>query len=322
MRILLTGGAGFIGSCLIWKLNSEGITDIVVVDELGSDEKWKNLIGKSVSDYIEKDRLLKLFEEGSLKKSFDCIIHFGACSSTSETDASFLINNNYLYSQTLAKFALKQKVEFIYASSAATYGAGEFGYKDVDDVSVKLMPMNIYGYSKQLFDLWVIRNKLSKKFVGFKFFNVFGPNEYHKKDMMSVIAKVFDRVKKGQAMRLFKSYRPDYGNGEQKRDFIYVKDALDMVYYFIEHPDKKGIFNIGTGKTCSWNDVANALFFALGLKPKIEYIDMPEGIREKYQYFTQADISKLRKAGCKHNCMSLEDSVKDYAGYLKGQTYL
>lgn len=322
MKIILTGGAGFIGSCILHKLNSLGVDDIIIVDQLGDSEKWKNLSGKVFEDYIEKDKFLEYLEKGSLKDKIDMVIHMGACSATTELDASYLMENNYQYSKRLCLWALKNQAAFLYASSAATYGDGELGYNDEDDHTLGLRPMNIYGFSKHLFDLWLIKNKLTDKVTGFKFFNVFGPNEYHKGDMRSVIAKSFSQVMKSGVIKLFMSYRMDYADGEQKRDFIYIKDAVDIVNYFIEHPNKKGIFNVGTGQARSWNDIAKALFNALEKKAQIEYIPMPESIREKYQYFTQADLIKLRKSGCQHQCLSLEESVKDYAGYLNNQSYL
>jgi len=322
MRIVVTGGAGFIGSCLIGKLNSQGLSDIIVVDHLDSSLKWKNLVGKEVLDYIDKDKFLPELEQDKFKGKIGAVIHMGACSSTTETNAAYLMENNYMYSKRLAQWCLGSRTQFLYASSAATYGSGECGYSDEDKVTVKLKPLNMYGYSKQLFDLWLIKNRLSTKVTGFKFFNVFGPNEYHKEDMRSVIAKSFDTVLREKKMKLFKSYRKPYADGRQERDFVYVKDAVDVVYYFLTHKEKHGIFNVGTGRARSWNDLANALFSALSLKPDIEYIDMPQEIRDKYQYFTQADLKKLRKSGCKHKFMSLEDSVKDYAGYLKNGTYL
>ncbi len=322
MKVLLTGGAGFIGSCLLWKLNSEGIDDITVVDHLGCSEKWKNLAGRNFQDYMEKGALLDCLESGKLKKAFDVIIHLGACTSTTELDASYLIENNYVYSLKLAKFALAEKAVFLYASSAATYGAGEKGYSDEDRNTPGLKPLNMYGYSKHLFDLWLIRNRLADKVTGFKFFNVFGPNEYHKGEMRSVIAKIFFSLAAGGTMKLFKSYRPEYADGEQKRDFVYVKDAVEVMYYFIRHPEAKGIFNLGTGTARSWNDLARALFAAMKIDPGIEYIDMPAGLREKYQYFTEADLRKLRNAGCSHTFRTLESSIGDYVGYLKDGRYL
>jgi ADP-L-glycero-D-manno-heptose 6-epimerase len=322
MRIVVTGGAGFIGSCLIGKLNFEGLSDIIVVDHLDSSRKWRNLVGKEVLDYIDKDKFLVDLEKNKFKGKLDVVIHMGACSSTLETNATYLMENNYMYSKRLAQWCLAQKVQFLYASSAATYGNGELGYSDQDKATLKLKPLNMYGYSKQLFDLWLIKNRLSGKVAGFKFFNVFGPNEYHKEEMRSVIAKNFDAVVKEKKIRLFRSCRKDFSDGEQKRDFIYVKDAVDIVYYFLEHKNKRGIFNVGSGKARSWNDLAKAMFRALGLKPNIEYIDMPPEIRDKYQYFTQADLRKLKSTGCKHKFHSLEEAVKDYVGYLKDGSYL
>jgi ADP-L-glycero-D-manno-heptose 6-epimerase len=322
MRIVVTGGAGFIGSCLVWKLNSVGLTDIIVVDHLDSSRKWRNLAGKEVRDCVDKDKFILDLEKNKFKGKLDAVIHMGACSSTLETNLPYLIENNYMYSKRLCQWCLGKKVQFLYASSAATYGGGEFGYSDDDKATLKLKPLNMYGYSKQLFDLWLIKNRLSNKVAGFKFFNVFGPNEYHKEEMRSVIAKNFDSVVKEKKIRLFKSYRKGVADGEQKRDFIYVKDAVDIVYYFLEHKSKRGIFNVGTGKARSWKDLAKAMFGALGLKPDIEYIEMPLEIRSKYQYFTQADLGKLKKSGCKRKFMSLEDAVKDYVGYLQNGSYL
>jgi len=322
MKIVVTGGAGFIGSCLIWKLNSEGLSDIIVVDHLDSSQKWRNLVGKEVQDYIDQDKFLPDLEKNKFKGKFDAVIHLGACSSTMETNAEYLMENNYSYSKRLAQWCLGQKIQFLYASSAAVYGSGELGYSDQDKFTLKLKPLNMYGYSKQLFDLWLIKNRLSHKVAGFKFFNVFGPNEYHKGIMRSVIAKNFDSVIKDKKICLFKSYRKDYADGGQKRDFIYVKDAVDIIYYFLTHKSKKGIFNVGTGKARSWNDLVKAMFSALALEPNIEYIEMPLEIREKYQYFTQADLRKLRKAGCKQKFYSLEEAVNDYVSYLREGSYL
>lgn len=322
MKILLTGGAGFIGNCLLWLLNNKGYSDIMVVDHLGTSSKWHNLTNKHFTDYFEKDDFFNLIQRDMFPTDIDLIIHFGACTSTIETDASYMIKNNYVFSKNLAGWALQHNKRFIYASSAATYGTGEFGYSDDDHITEKLKPLNIYGYSKQLFDLWVLRHNLQKKFVGLKFFNVFGPNEYHKGEMRSIIAKTYEYVKQKHSIRLFKSYRPDFADGEQKRDFIYVKDAIEIAYYFIEHEDTCGIYNVGTGKARTWNELAYALFDALHIKPNIEYFDMPEELKSNYQYFTQADITKLRKAGYKKEFYHLKDALKDYAGYLGKKAYL
>jgi len=319
--IVLTGGAGFIGSAFLWKLNEEGINDILVVDNLGQSEKWRNLVGKRFRDYIQKDEFIEAVKEGRISKP-DSIVHMGACSSTTVTDADYFIKNNYEYSKVLAEWAFKKKVPFLYASSAATYGDGRFGYDDNHKGINKLFPLNMYGYSKQLFDLWVLNNGYEKKVTGLKFFNVFGPNEYHKDDMMSVICKRFHAVRDEGVMRLFKSYRKDYKHGEQKRDFVYIKDTVDVMYYFFRHPVKTGIYNLGTGIARSWNDIAHAMFSALGKKANIGYIEMPDYLKPKYQYFTQANMAKLRKAGCKIKFHSLEAAVKDYMTYLREGTHL
>lgn len=322
MKLLLTGGAGFIGSCMLWRLNRAGITDVIVVDHLGKSEKWKNLIGKRFEDYFEKDKFLDYIESGRLNRKIDTVIHLGACTSTTEQDATYMMENNYVYSRRLADWALKNKKRFLYASSGATYGAGEAGYSDRDDVTPRLRPLNIYGYSKHLFDLWVLKNNLQKEFVGFKFFNVYGPNESHKGDMKSMVNKGYRQIKTTRKMRLFKSHKPEYKNGEQKRDFIYVKDAIELVYHFLEHPGKRGIFNIGTGQAKTWNDLAHALFSALEMKPNVEYFDMPEVLKGKYQYFTEAELGKLKETGCNHKFFDLNKAVKDYVSYLEKETYL
>ncbi len=319
--IILTGGAGFIGSCFLWKLNREGVEDIIVVDDLGSDAKWMNLRGKLFMDYIHKDDLPVLLESGKLD-GIGTIVHLGACSSTILTDAGYYLKNNYEYSRRLAEWAFAHSAKFIYASSAATYGAGEGGYGDEEERLPFLKPLNIYGYSKHLFDLWLLRNGHFGKATGFKFFNVFGPNEYHKAEMMSLVCRNFKEAAAGGPIRLFKSYDPAYRDGGQKRDFVYVKDTVEIMYYFFRESGKSGIFNLGTGAARNWNDLARAVFAAAGKPEKIEYIDMPENIKPRYQYFTQADIAKLRAAGCSHGFASLEESVKDYASYLAREEYL
>ncbi|MFH1665888.1 MAG: ADP-glyceromanno-heptose 6-epimerase [Candidatus Omnitrophota bacterium] len=314
--IVLTGGAGFIGSCFLWKLNKEGIDDILVVDHLDGSEKWRNLLGKRFRDYIQKDDFIRMVAEHKIPEpSF--VVHIGACSSTTLTDAGYYLKNNYEYSKILAEWALQHKAPFLYASSAATYGDGSFGYSDGDENTLRLRPLNMYGYSKHLFDLWVLRNGLKDKVTGLKFFNVFGPNEYHKGAMMSVICKAFGVMREEGYIRLFRSHRDGYADGEQKRDFIYVKDAVEVMYYFFRNPGKTGIFNLGTGLARSWNDLARAMFSPLGKEPDIRYTDMPEELRKKYQYFTQADISGLRAAGCDVKFRPLEGAVKDYISYLE-----
>jgi ADP-L-glycero-D-manno-heptose 6-epimerase len=249
----------------------------------------------------------------------------GACSSTTETDASYLIKNNYEYSKLLARWAAAAGIHFIYASSAATYGDGEAGFGDDEEKIESLRPLNMYGYSKQLFDLWARRTGLLKKIVGLKYFNVFGPNEYHKADMRSFVLKAFEQINATGKVRLFKSYKREYADGEQVRDFLYIKDAVDMTLFFLDNPKLTGLYNIGAGRARSWNDLVKAVFAAMGKKPDIEYIEMPESIRNQYQYFTQADITKFRKAGYKKQITPLEDAIKDYVqnylqqgGYLRG----
>jgi ADP-L-glycero-D-manno-heptose 6-epimerase len=320
--IILTGGAGFIGSCLLWKLNKEGINDVIVVDEPVTPDKKPNLDGKKFDSYLNKDRFLSLVTSDKLGKKIDTIFHLGACTSTTLIDMDYFIKNNVEYSKKLARYSIANDIRFIYASSGATYGDGSQGFSDKDENTKKLKPLNPYGYSKHLFDLWVIEGGLADRVAGLKYFNVFGPNEYHKEDMRSVPAKSFDKVVRDKKIKLFKSHKKGYKDGEQKRDFIYVKDAVEATYFFYENRDKNGIYNIGTGVARSWNDLAKALFNALGMAPNIEYFDMPENLRNKYQYFTEADISKLKNAGYKKDFTPLEDGIKEYSDFLKKKAYL
>jgi len=323
--IIVTGGAGFIGSCFVWKLNQMGIDDILIVDHLRDGDKWKNLVGKKFEDYIDKTDFLDLITNDLFDLSrVDSIVHIGACSSTTETDADYLMENNYQYTRVLAQVCLENDKNFFYASSAATYGDGELGFSDEDEKTPSYRPLNMYGYSKHLFDLWVLKNKLQDKFTGFKFFNVFGPNEYHKGGMRSLVHKAFPNARAKHEIGLFKSYHPDYSDGGQTRDFVYVKDVLNVMAYFLEHPDIGGIYNIGTGKAQSWNDLANAMFKAIDVKGKINYVEMPEELKGKYQYFTEADLTKLRRAGCDYEFMSLDDSIADYLQnhLMKSNPYL
>ena len=321
--IIVTGGAGFIGSALIAALNKRQITDILVVDELGTDQKWKNLCNLSFADYVEKDDFLEMVIADKLNSSLEAVFHLGACSDTTETNASYLIKNNYEYSKLLAQWAKADNVRFIYASSAATYGDGSDGFKDDQENIDILRPLNMYGYSKQLFDLWARRAGLLKNIAGLKYFNVFGPNEYHKADMRSFVVKAFEQISSTGIVRLFKSYKPEYADGEQLRDFIYVKDAVEMTLFFYDNPQISGLFNLGTGKARSWNDLVKAVFAAMNKKPNIEYIEMPESIRNQYQYYTEADTTSLRKAGYDKESTSLEDAIKDYIqNYLRKDKYL
>ncbi len=321
--IIVTGGAGFIGSAIIAALNQRKITDILVVDELGTDRKWKNLLNLSFVDYVEKDDFIELVIEDQIDSPVEAVFHLGACSDTTETDASYLIKNNYEYSKLLAQWATDAGIRFIYASSAATYGDGSDGFSDDEKKLQILRPLNMYGYSKQLFDLWIRQTGLLKKVVGLKFFNVFGPNEYHKADMRSFILKAFEQINATGKVCLFKSYRDDYKDGEQVRDFIYVKDAVDMTLFFFDDPKLNGLYNIGTGKARSWNDLVYAVFAAMNKAPVIEYIDMPESIRNQYQYYTCAEMTKLQKVGYNKQTITLEAAVKDYIqNYLQSGNYL
>jgi ADP-L-glycero-D-manno-heptose 6-epimerase len=321
--IIVTGGAGFIGSALIAALNKRQISDILVVDELGTDQKWKNLRSLSFADYIEKEDFLDLIIEDRLGDSVEVVFHLGACSDTTETDATYLIKNNYGYSKFLAQWATDVDVRFIYASSAATYGDGSNGFRDDEEKIDVLKPLNMYGYSKQLFDLWARRTGLLKSIVGLKYFNVFGPNEYHKADMRSFIIKAFEQINTSGNVRLFKSYKPEYADGQQLRDFIYVKDAVEMTLFFFDNPQLCGLYNIGTGVARTWNDLVNAVFAAMNRGANIEYIEMPESIRNQYQYYTCADIIKLHEAGYDKGLTSLEDAIRDYVqNYLQNAAYL
>lgn len=316
--IIVTGGAGFIGSAFVWKLNREGIEDIIIVDRLGSTDKWKNLVNLRYADYLHRDAFLKMATEDAVPFKADALIHMGACSSTTERDADFLWTNNFSYTRTMSAWAMKQSIRFIYASSAATYGNGSQGFSDDHAKIPGLKPINMYGYSKQVFDVWSLKHKQENKMAGIKFFNVFGPNEYHKGDMTSVIFKAFHQIRQTGKVRLFKSYLPEYGDGGQMRDFVYVKDCVDAMWWLLQNPAANGIFNLGTGKARTWNDLIHAVFAAMNIKPNIEYIEMPEGLRNQYQYFTQAEMGKIKTAGCPVNFSPLEDSVRDYVvNYLQ-----
>ncbi len=321
--IVVTGGAGFIGSAVVWKLNHMGADKIIIVDELGKDDKWKNLNGLRYSDFIHKNDFMGMVLQRSVPFKINSIIHLGACSATTEKDADYLMDNNVHYSQELAKFSLANDVRFIYASSAATYGDGFDGYDDDESKLNVLRPLNMYGYSKHFFDLWIKRNAMNDKVVGLKYFNVYGPNEYHKGDMRSVVHKAFEQVRDTGKVKLFKSYKPEYKDGEQKRDFVYVKDAVDMTLFFLENADINGLFNIGTGNAQTWVELVTALFNAMDKPVNIEFSEMPEDIREKYQYFTQANLNKIRKAGYGKAIMNVNEGVTDYVkNYLLKDVYL
>lgn len=309
--IVVTGGAGFIGSAIIHALNNRGITDILVADVVDHAEKQKNLAALKYARFQDKTGFLKDVVRRSLPP-VSAIIHMGACSSTTETDLEFLRTNNFEYTRELARFALEKGVRYIYASSAATYGNGEQGYDDDTSRLETLRPLNPYGDSKQKFDLWARGEGVLDKIVGLKYFNAYGPNEYHKGDMQSMIRKGFMQIQEQGKMRLFKSYRPEYADGGQLRDFVYIRDAVAMTLFFLDHPHIGGIFNVGTGTARHWKDLALAIFAALDMPPNIEYIDMPLSIRGQYQYYTCAAMGRMRTAGYDQPITSLEDGIKDY----------
>lgn len=311
MKYIVTGASGLIGSAAVWALNKAGEHDILAVDHLGTSEKWKNLRALRFTDYMERDTFMEYLLQGDILDGVQGIIHMGACSSTTETDATYLVHNNFEYTKTLAELAAAKGIRFIYASSAATYGDGELGYKDDESQIEKLRPLNMYGYSKQMFDLWAKKNGLLKEITGVKFTNVYGPNELHKGGMRSMVCRSFEQIRDNGCVNLFKSYHPDYADGEQKRDFLYVKDAVDMVLFLLERKNLTGLYNIGSGKAETWKQLVAAAFAAMDREVRINYIEMPEHLKGKYQYYTCADMTKMRAAGYTKEPTSLEDAIKD-----------
>jgi ADP-L-glycero-D-manno-heptose 6-epimerase len=311
LRFLVTGGAGLIGSNVVRALNERGHRNVTVVDHCNHPDKRRNLERLEYDEYFEKDAFRKMLQDDRLPH-FDGVFHLGACSSTTETNEAYLKDNNTQYTRELCEWSLRNNARFVYASSAATYGDGSLGYCDQDALTPSLKPLNLYGWSKQWFDLWAMETGAIRQIVGLKFFNVYGPGEDHKGDMRSVIAKSYRQVVRDGMMTLFKSHRPDYGHGEQTRDFIYVADAVSVMLFCYDHPEVSGLFNCGTGKARSWIDLAKALFAAAEIPPVITFIDMPESIRDKYQYHTQADMAKLRAAGYPKPFTSLEEGIRRY----------
>ena len=322
--IIVTGAAGFIGRNVVAELNARGEDQLILVDELGKDERWKNLVGLKYEDIVSPEDFLGLLEQHAYADA-RAVIHLGACSATTEKDADYLLRNNYQYTRVLCNWAQEHGARFVYASSAATYGDGSQGYDDTDAATPTLRPLNMYGYSKHIFDLWALKHRLfddgeGGNIVGLKYFNVYGPHEDHKGDMRSVVVKSFEQIRETGEVKLFKSYRPQYKDGEQMRDFIYVKDAVDVTLHFAlqDAGAPGGLFNCGTGKARTWLDLTRAVFAAMGREPKIEFIEMPKELQGKYQYFTEAKTEKLRAAGYTRAFTSLENGVRDYVqGYLE-----
>ena len=321
---IVTGGSGLIGSSLVWGLNRAGIDDILVVDHLGNTtDKWKNLAPLRFSDYLERDAFREMLRAGKFSGcAVEGVLHMGACSATTERDASYLIDNNFKYTCELAEFCIGAGIRFLYASSCATYGDGGRGYVDDESKIEELRPMNMYGYSKQLFDLWAKRRGYLKSITGCKFSNVYGPNERHKGNMRSVVCRAFEQITATGKLQLFKSYRPEYADGEQMRDFLYVKDAFRMVLNLFNRPSAAGLYNIGSGRAETWNALARASFAALEKPVAIEYIEMPESLRDRYQYYTRAEMGKYHALGFADEASSLEEAIADYMWYMRNGCYL
>ena len=323
--LIVTGGAGLIGSSMVWQLNKSGISDILIVDHLGNTtDKWKNLAPLKYDDYMERDTFEQYLRAGKFNgASIEGVYHFGACSATTEKDATYLVNNNFRYTAMLAEFCVPRNIRMVYASSCATYGDGSCGYDDNEDIIESLRPMNMYGYSKQMFDLWAKRRGMLKTLVGCKFSNIYGPNERHKGNMRSVALRAWEQITASGKMQLFRSYKKEYADGEQLRDFLYVKDAVAMVEYLFNNSKAAGLYNVGSGEADSWNHLAKAAFAALKKDVNIEYIDMPEHLRDRYQYYTCAKIDKLRALGYDRKLMSMDEAVADYLqNYLECGRYL
>ncbi|MDA3873600.1 MAG: ADP-glyceromanno-heptose 6-epimerase [Kiritimatiellae bacterium] len=314
---IITGAAGFIGRNLVAELNARGETDLLLVDELGTSEKWKNLVGLHYEDIWDPETFRQAILDGASGVGVKALIHLGACSATTETDADYLLDNNYRTTRDLCEWCLEQDVRFVYASSAATYGNGDKGYSDADEGTPDLCPLNMYGYSKHMFDLWALKNDLLDQIAGIKYFNVYGPYEDHKGDMRSVVYKSYEQIQESGGVKLFRSHRPDYEHGKQLRDFVYVKDAVDVTLWLAESENPGGLYNCGTGQARSWLDLANAVFAAMGKDPDIEFIDMPATLQPKYQYYTQAEVTKLHQAGYDKVFTPLEEGVAQTVAYLR-----
>jgi ADP-L-glycero-D-manno-heptose 6-epimerase len=312
--ILVTGAAGFIGSVVVQALNEDGIDDLLLVDHLGTSDKWRNLLGKRFRDYLDHQALLDRIARGDLDRAkVTAVLHIGARTDTTERDADLLLRLNFEYSRALCGWALARRARFVYASSAAVYGDGSLGFSDADELTPRLRPLNAYGFSKWLFDCWVLHKGLGRKVVGLRFFNVYGPNEYHKGRMASVVFHAYPRAKREGSVLLFESDRPDVAHGEQKRDFVYVKDAGRVVRHFLRKRSANGIFNVGSGQARTFRDLGVALLKACRRSPRgVRYVPMPEDLKGKYQYFTQADLTRLRRSGFEDPTTGVEAGVMEY----------
>jgi len=310
--IAITGAAGFIGSALLWRLNQRGERDVLCVDTLDSAADAANLAPLRFRQYIPYIEFLRRIQAGEWAGELECVFHLGACSSTTEADLDYLQRVNVDYTRELCDAATQRDVRFVHASSAATYGDGSHGSRDDHAGLVKLEPLNAYGHSKHAFDLWALERGLLERIVVLKYFNVYGPNEWHKGPMRSMVCKGYEQVRDHGFVRLFKSDRPEYPDGGQRRDFVYVKDAVEMTLWFRDHPEANGVFNIGTGEATEWNRLIGAIFAALRREPRIEYIGMPPELAGGYQYYTCAEMAKLRAAGCNVPITPIEVAVADY----------
>lgn len=320
--IIVTGAVGFIGSCLVAKLNDLGKTNLILVDDFSNFEKNKNLKGKFFDDKVDRDKFIQWTKNNANKITE--VYHLGARTDTTEFDVAIFERLNLNYSKFLWKICVENEIPFIYASSAATYGLGEFGFEDNHYVVEKLIPLNPYGASKNDFDKWVLNQKTHPPFwVGLKFFNVYGPNEFHKGRMASVVFHAFNQIRETGGMKLFKSHNPNYKDGEQLRDFVYVKDVVDVLTVMMTRKSKNGLYNLGSGKARTFNDLVNATFSAMNLRSNISYIETPKDIRDKYQYFTEANMSKLQSVDQKRSFTNIEDGIKDYVqNFLLNGRYL
>lgn len=319
--IIVTGAAGFIGSCLVSKLNQEGYTDLILVDDFSSAEKMKNLEGKKYSQKIHRDEFIQWLKENQRLVQF--IFHIGARTDTTEFNKEIFDRLNVNYTKDIWNICVEFGLPLVYASSAATYGLGEFGYDDNEADIPKLKPLNPYGDSKNEFDKWALKQEKKPYFwVGLKFFNVYGPNEFHKGRMASVIMHAFNQIQEKGSVKLFRSHNPDFKDGEQLRDFVYVKDVVEVCHFLLHHRKDSGIYNLGSGKARTFLDLVKNTFAGVGKEPKIEFVDTPIDIRDKYQYFTEANMTKLKSIGYSKPFHTLEEGVKDYVkNYLVGKKY-